>query len=88
MPDKPTPKPRSSFLPVMLIVVCVAVCAGATFLPVFECGVCDGRGGCHGGMNWGYQECHRCNGRTRDSLYNGWVLPKSKLPRDNHNGMF
>ena len=44
---KPAPKPRSSFVPVMLIVVGLVVCAGVVvvaFVPLVECGGCMGIG--------------------------------------------
>ena len=42
----PTPKPRSAFLPIMLIIVGLVVCAGVVAsVPLVECGVCLGVGG-------------------------------------------
>ena len=40
----PTPKPRSAFLPVMLVVVGLAIVAGVVlvFVPMVECEVCLG----------------------------------------------
>ena len=50
---KPTPKPRSAFLPVLLIVVGLVIVAGVVvaFVPLVECDVCVGLGNVtHGGV--------------------------------------
>ena len=42
----PNPKPRSYFLPIMLIVVGFVICAGLVlvFVPTVQCNVCAGIG--------------------------------------------
>ena len=43
---KPTPKPRSAFLPILLLMVGLAICAGVglAFVPLVECEACLGMG--------------------------------------------
>ena len=41
-----TPKPRSAFIPIMLLIVGVVICAGVVlaFVPLVECDICLGMG--------------------------------------------